>query len=155
MQTKFRFSESQQFKQWWLWALLLGSFTISIYNYYQMASISVPIGPIVSGLSIVFFALVRLKTSITEAGVEVNFFPLLLSTRRIPWGQIQKAQVIQYNSLKQYGGWGRREHQNSTALNVAGNYGLELQQANGRTLLIGSQQPEQLKAILEQLQTQV
>ncbi|NVL91956.1 MAG: hypothetical protein HWN71_02845 [Desulfobacterales bacterium] len=49
-----------------------------------------------------------------------------------------------YNPLKDYGGWGIRYGRGGRAYNVSGNRGVYLELSNGKSLLIGSLQPEEL-----------
>ena len=60
-----------------------------------------------------------------------------INSRRIPDG------------FYDYGGWGIRRGRRGWAYNVSGNRGVLLQLENEKTLLIGSQRPDELAAAIE------
>jgi TATA-box binding protein (TBP) (component of TFIID and TFIIIB) len=60
--------------------------------------------------------------------------------------------VREYAPLSEYGGWGLRYSVNhGKAYNVSGNQGVQLFFTNGKKLLIGTQKPEEITAILKQI----
>jgi hypothetical protein len=61
-------------------------------------------------------------------------------------------EVVKYNPISDYGGWGVRLSRNGKAFNVKGEFGLKLYFDNRKPLLIGTQKPEELKKILESLE---
>jgi hypothetical protein len=94
-----------------------------------------------------------MTTEVTPAGIRVSFGWWRGYARTIPASQIQGAEVVQYNAMAEYGGWGiRRGHtSNDHALNQVGDRGVRLQLDGGERLLIGSEQPEALLKATEQL----
>ena len=61
--------------------------------------------------------------------------------------------VRQYSPLLEYGGWGMRFgiFGKGNAWNISGDKGLQLVFTNQKKLLIGTNQPEKLAAILEKI----
>jgi hypothetical protein len=101
-------------------------------------------------LTVGVFALLRLETRLDAAGISYRFFPL--SWQRLAWADVQRAEVRQYSPLAEYGGWGIRGLSGANrAYNVAGSYGLQLTLRNGHRLLLGTQQPDALRAVLANL----
>ena len=73
--------------------------------------------------------------------------PFHFSFRSFPFETIQSYEVITYNPIRDYGGWGIRYGLKGTAYNVKGNRGVLLEFAEGskvKKLMIGSQVPERL-----------
>ena len=154
---KILFYEKQRFSQWWLW-LLLGIIGIFIFKpiYAVIAenkeiSTDQWIGILILVLVIVLFLLVSLETKIKEEGIYVKFFPFNPKFRFYPWFEIDKVLVRKYSPLMDYGGWGIRFGRNGTAYNIKGNIGLQLKFKNGNALLIGTQKPEELQKVLDQI----
>jgi len=157
------FREEQRFTQPWLWALLLGGLAVSLAAAYPLIvkfqQIDCP-GPLSLWLSIVFpptlmlliitlFALTRLATEVRPEGIAVTFRPLQFQPKLIPFSEIADYQSVTYRPILEYGGWGIRRGRTGYAYNVSGNRGLLLTLKGGKTFLIGSQQPERLKAAMD------
>lgn len=86
----------------------------------------------------------RLRTRIDETGIAMHYYPFL--KRKWSWGQLKSAEVLDYGFV---GGWGIRLWTNyGTVYNVRGSKGLALKFSNGKKILIGTQKPEELTAIL-------
>ncbi|PXV68788.1 hypothetical protein CLV62_10151 [Dysgonomonas alginatilytica] len=167
MNTKILFSETQKFRQWWLWILLLAVFfkcnSLFLYGIFKqivkgeqfgnnpmsdtgLLSVSI-VTFIITSLIICLFAYLRLDTKITEDGIYVKFFPFNLTYKKHEWEQISKSFVRQYNPISEYGGWGLR----LGALNVSGNKGLQLVFKNGKKLLIGTNKVAELNELLTKI----
>lgn len=154
------FTETQHFKQWWLWLIVTGITALHLYGLYQQFYLGKPFGDnpasdeglilfsLVPLLLILLFFVLRLDTRIDETGVHYRFFPFHISYRTKQWKDIEKAYVPHYKPLYEYGGWGIRGFGRDRALNVSGNIGLQLQMNNGDKLLIGTQEGEEVKQIL-------
>jgi len=159
------FSERQHFKQFWLWALLLTINAIFIYGLASQVFFGHPFSdkPIRNDLLLfvtsgtlmftLLFVFLRLDTKIQKDGVYYRFLPFQLSFKNISWDRISKSYVRQYKPISEYGGWGIRIgfFGKGKAFNVSGNKGLQLDYDNGKKLLIGTQLPEEIKQVLQQL----
>jgi hypothetical protein len=160
------FHEEQQFRQPWLWLLLLATtFTIGgifIYGMYIQLYLGLPWGDspmsdtmlvIVSTLSIsltagltLLFLKLKLITEVNAAGIHVRFYPLTRKTIRFE--DITSCKARSYSPIREYGGWGIRIGRNGKAYNVYGNTGVQLEFADALPLLIGSQRAEDLADII-------
>ena len=100
---------------------------------------------------ILLFGFANLKTVITKGGIEYKFLPFHLKFHKINWGEIEKYDVITYNPIRDYGGWGIKTGKNSKAFNVSGNWGLLLELKSGNRILIGTQNEVELKRFLGKL----
>ncbi len=142
--------------QWWLWTLLLGVLGIWVWGIiYQvilghtfgnnpMSNKGLMISSIIPLGIIAFFYSLTLTTEIGLNGIYVRYFPL--SSTRIPWNEIQKAEIITYGFV----GYGIRFFTRyGTVYNAKGNSGLLLHKKSGDKLLIGSQCPDQLARAVE------
>jgi len=146
------YRESQKFNQWWMWLInFVGLATTGWASYTMFNSEE---GLIASALPVVItvglmimLALMELRTTITEDGIEVKFWPF--SRRRIFRSEIKSARVRKYSPVGEYGGWGYRTSlKNGKAYNMMGSQGLQLELHDGEKILIGTQQPEELAAFI-------
>ena len=158
MNKEISFSETQRFKQWWLWVILIGVNALMFYGLITQVVNGNTFGNnpatnnqllIGTGVSLVitFFILsFQLETQIKKNGIYVRLFPLQISYRFFSWNSLLKCYVKKYNPIKEYGGWGLRFglFGKGTAYNISGDEGLQLEFTNGKKLLIGTQKPEEL-----------
>jgi len=159
MAKKYLFKESQKFKQWWLWLIILGidlAFLITIYKQVFLGeslgdSAMSNVGLVITSLILLgitaLFLLIRLDTKIDATGIYVRFYPIRISYKFFAWDSIKKMEIRKYNSLYEYGGWGIR-YGNGKALNVSGNMGLQLEFTDKSKLLIGTNKAEELEKVI-------
>lgn len=169
MESKLLFTETQKFKQLWIWLLLVGVNGIFLYAIYQqiiqgkpmgnnpMSDTGLLIGSIVTLAMTLLFMNFRLDTQIKEDGIYVRFFPFNITYKKYSWDTISKAYIRQYNPIKEYGGWGIRFSffGKGKALNISGDIGLQLEFKNGKKLLIGTLKGDEIKGILPKLMKSV
>lgn len=152
------FTEEQSFTQWWIWVLLiaaLAGISAAFYTNYQATTeyiLSMTFGYGITVIVMVFIGTMKLKSRIDERGVSFKFWPIFMKEKHFAWQEIEKAEVIQYSPIQDYGGWGYRFTfgNKGKAVNVRGNMGLKLHFKKGKPFLIGTQKAEELKAILKQ-----
>ena len=95
------------------------------------------------------FYKLQLKTEITCENLSFRFIPFI--KRTISLSEIASMQVINYGFV---GGWGiRLLTQYGTVYNVRGNKGLHIKLKNGKQFIIGTQKPQELEKVVEQLKT--
>ncbi len=158
------FSEKQKFRQWWVWLILLFVNGQLLFLFCKQlaggatlgdksVSNSLGFGLVITLLVTFLISQVSLDTQVRKDGIYVRFFPFRLSFKQYSWTQITRAYIREYNPLMEYGGWGMRYgfFGRGRALNVVGNKGLQLEFTDGTKLLIGTQEPAQLEAVLRQL----
>jgi hypothetical protein len=165
MENEILFSESQKFKQWWFWGILLLVNGLVLFGTYKQVISGQQVGDkpigntgplLTTGLTMLSTILIltfRLDTKIKRDGIYVRFFPFHLSFRRYTWDNISKSFVRQYNPIIEYGGWGLRFglFGKGKALNVSGNKGLQLEFSNSKRLLVGTNKPEELTETLKKI----
>jgi hypothetical protein len=152
------FREEQRFNQWWLWLLILIPVAMVWYGAIQQLVFGKAYGDNPSsdiGMAIVlvlfgvllplFMYSLKLIIEVQQDGLYVRFYPFHLSFRHYPYESINTYKVREYSPLKEYGGWGIRYGRKGMAYNVSGNRGVQLEFNNGKSLLIGSQKPEELE----------
>lgn len=113
--------------------------TISKAVLYICAAIPVPV--------LILFVVMSLNTSIDAKGINVKFSPFEREWKTYSWDSIKSCELKTYSPVNDYGGWGMR----NGAYNVSGDKGLLIRFTNGKHFLIGTQKPEEMKAVLEKL----
>ncbi|HVO76303.1 MAG TPA: hypothetical protein VMT35_19945 [Ignavibacteriaceae bacterium] len=165
------YKETQKFRQTWLWVILgiTGLIVTGIFAYGFYIQIiegeefgNNPMSDntliIVFISTVIFFILLfslfvmaKLITVIDQNGIEYRFFPFHLNAHRINWEVVERYEVVKYNPVLEYGGWGIRYGFKGKAYNVSGNKGLRLFLKNGRNIILGTQRDIELTEFLRNL----
>lgn len=157
------FKEQQRFNQKWMLAIIFLLLGINVWGFIQQIFFGVPFGNnpasdeamimITLGAVVIFgFILsLKLKTRIDRHGISYRFSIIHRKEHFIKWEAVQRAYVRKYKPIKEYGGWGFRLGISGKAFNTSGNMGLQLELTNGKRLLLGTQKPEELEAVLNKL----
>jgi len=159
------FVEIQQFRQIWIWALilpvslfLLGHFGVGVieplffgepeeYSPTALAIIARSMSLLIGlGLPILAYK-IKMISEVKDDGIDIYFYPF--KHEWIPFESIINFEARTYNALKEYGGWGIRTGLNGKAYNVSGNSGVQLELAGGEKLLIGSQRSDELARVIQ------
>lgn len=152
------FREIQRFNQWWIYVIpgisLLIMLIIGILPLHdkhgeliRFSDILIPlIGFVLTGAWVLSL---RLATIVNEQGIDARFKAMPFAHKTFSWAEIEKAEVLSYSPLAEYGGWGLRYGFSAGwCYNVRGKTGLKLRLKNGKQFMIGTQQPGLLKQTL-------
>jgi hypothetical protein len=151
--------EEKQGPALWVRAVLLAMPLAALAFSYIQFVLGHPLGnrPMSDGaLGILDFALVagfvllwrlQLVTRVYRGSIRVRLWPF--ANRVIPAGDIAHYEVRTYRPVRDYGGWGLREGiAGDTAYTMSGNKGVQLELRGAKSILIGSQRPEDLAAAI-------
>jgi hypothetical protein len=151
------FREHQRFKQFWLWAVILGMSLIfwvgflyqviggGSYGARPVSDIQLSVLAALIGLGLpYFFYSMSLTTEVLPGVLRVRFFPFHLKPVQVPLHLIRGFDKITYRPIADYGGWGIRWGFKGKAYNMSGNEGVKLYFYNKKPLLIGSQRADEL-----------
>lgn len=149
------FTETQWFCRRWWW-LLLGTTALTLapllfaLDKPQGRQAAAVAGPLLL-LVLVGLWVIRLRVRVDAAGIHYQFMPFLNRWRHWPWREFRQVQPHTYSPLGDYGGWGIRGLPGNLAYNVWGGAGLQLLFQSGNRLLLGTQQPAELRQVLAAL----
>lgn len=156
-----RFVEDQRMRQIWLWAVILIATAVIWLAFVKLALFDIPSGEspstywwLAALLAVFGIALpwlmswTRLRVQVYDDRLVIDYRPF--RRRTIKLATIAKAYPRQYKPIREFGGWGIRVGwHGGRAYNAYGNRGVQLELTDGRTILIGSQHPEELAAAIE------
>jgi hypothetical protein len=150
METEVHFRESQQFDQPWLWSVLA---LRTLADLVALARRKRSLGETVRRLAAVgaaalFFRVARLDTEVRDDGLYVKFSPFHRSAKRVPFADLADVHETGYSPLR-YGGWGLRWTPSGWAYTVSGNSGVRFERADGKSLVVGSERPDELVAAIQ------
>ena len=155
-----QYLETQRMRMWWVYAICIlisggaiWAFISQIIFGLKFGSNPGPDWVIYITLAIAFFLdwlvfSARLILKVNATGVSFRYYPFM--SKKFSWEEIKEATVIEYDPIKDYGGWGLRYNWNNRgkAYSISGNKGLNLILKNDKKVLIGTAKPEELKAFL-------
>ena len=94
----------------------------------------------------------RLETEVRTDGLYVRYFPFHRRFRRFGAEDLSECFARKYRPIWEYGGWGiKGGWKAGRAYNVSGNEGVQLVFENGKRLLIGSEEANELEAAIRSL----
>jgi Family of unknown function (DUF6141) len=159
------YREVQKFRQWWIMMILLLSLGIWLWGIVQQLVYKIPFGNhpitdlgliligIIVLIPVLVFLWIKMITEIRTDGIYYKMHPLM-GFKKIAASEIKNWEVKEYSPLKEFGGWGIRfstKKGGGKAINVKGKHGLQLELNSGKKILIGSQDPEKIKAAMQKL----
>jgi hypothetical protein len=144
------FKETQRFNQPWIWVILLLATGIIFYGLLSqpMEEWEIVIPIMIIGLVILLLVSMKLKTRIDNVALSFSYFPLI-RRRTYPLSDIENLELIAYNSIFKFGGWGIRYNFEMWAYNVRGKDGLVVT-LKQKKFLIGTQKPEEMQKAINQ-----
>ncbi len=165
------YSEIQRFRQPGLWSILITVWILvigtlgSVLNRQLVQDISndnssmndsglkvsLILAIVLVTALIVLFAKAKLITQIDKKFISYKFFPLHKSYRKIAWKSVSKCEVVTYQPVSQYGGWGIRAGKNGKVFSVTGNRGLQIVLRTGERILIGTRKANELSMAINKL----
>ncbi len=156
------FHEKQKFNRvWWVMLLVYGLTALCWWGFIEQIILGSPWGDrpapnwmiILIWLSFgiglpLFFNVLNLTLDVTNSQITIRYYPL--TTRVIFFTNIAEIEKRTYKPIGEFGGWGIRGLSSSRtiAYNVKGKQGVELTLTDGRKVLLGTQQPEELSQAL-------
>lgn len=153
------FLEKQRFRQWWILALIIGPTCLILYGLVTQVFMGITFGSkpmsnegliVLAVFELIFPVLFFMQVMITRIdtdGIYLKFKPYHRKWKFYSWQEIIDCEVKVYSPMLDYGGWGLR----GGAYNVAGNVGVLLKFKDRPSLMIGTQKPDELKAVLEKM----
>jgi hypothetical protein len=155
------FKEEQKFKFLFVKIIFALLFLLLLWGIYSQMVLDKPVGSkpapngvligaaIVPLLFLFLFSRIKLTTTITKETIKIHFSPF--AKKEIKWSEISQAHIREYNSLKEFKGYGVRVSKTAgKAYNISGNQGLQIELNDGSKVLIGTQEPEKVKTHLQQ-----
>lgn len=151
---EYVFKETQKFNRIWIWAVLLLVTGITVWSLFfgnapkqsEGWEKMIPIA-IVALVNTLIFSL-KLKTRIDGSSLSFSFSPFI-STRKYHFDEIESMELIEYNGLLDYGGWGIKWNLDSWSYTTGGKHGIMVK-TNKKKFLLGTQMPLEAQKAIDQ-----
>ena len=151
MKEKVIFKERQRIDSMWIYvviALILGTNAIIYTFFIPFDEKELMFSIVFMSILLAFLTVIRLETEITSEGIYYRFFPLKKRTL-ISKEDIAECYFRVYKPFWEYGGWGIRFGLKGRAYNIRGNKGIQLVLKDGKKILIGTSDENEVKKALE------
>lgn len=150
------FTETQRFYRRWWW-LMAGATSLMVSPLARAIHEPRALEALLIALPLLLLVLaglwcMKLTVRVDEFGIHYQYVPFLNRWRHWPWHEFRQVFPRTYSPLGDYGGWGLRGLPGNLAYNIWGTAGLQLVFRSGHKLLLGTQQPAELRRVLAALQ---
>jgi hypothetical protein len=163
------FKENQKFTQIWLWAVLIVSTVPAVgvltYGFAKQLLLDEPWGDtpmsdsglalttvlvwVICGGVLWLFAGSELQLEIKDKAIYYRFPLFSPRQKRVGLDSLESWEVRRFGFFE-YGGYGvRHAPKKRTGFIVNGHIGLELKLKDGKTVMIGTQKPEEVKSAMQ------
>lgn len=166
--------DDKQREKWWAWLVMIGVNLIFMVGGVAQIGFDRPIGDdpmsdvglIIAEVVLLLLTVMvlsgNLQTYINSEGVFIKYSPYHFNDKFYDWNNINTVYVRKYKPVPEYGGRGIRLSRfsftgqgvifsRSIAYTVSGRTGLQIELKSGKSVLIGTQQPDELKKVLVKL----
>jgi len=145
------YQETQKLGYNGIWFAVFGLFILAFYAFLQLAAVGMNQWLLLAmfpSILLLFYLLTllkrfRLDIFVTPKALEFQFYPSQKEVQVIEWQFVKDVEKRKYSAIRHFGGWGVR-YGETRAFTLGGNEGVEITFSNGRKLLLGSKNPDQL-----------
>jgi hypothetical protein len=151
------FNESQTFRGTWIMYLILllelPTFLVLVVVLSMQEGektdvfIGILIVLLVMGGTFLLIMNLKLETRIDDQTISYRFFPFF-GWRKITKSKLVSADVITYQGLTDYGGWGIKGNKTTKAYSIRGDRGLLLDIGEKKKIMIGTQKSDELEPFI-------
>lgn len=122
----------------------LGSFGLPIVLSWNSGQLHPKMFLVLIGPAVIVLLMLclRLKTTVDDISITTRLFPFTRSETEIT--DIQQVEIVEYNPMSDFGGWGIRYGLGGTIYSIQGNTAVKLSLASGKTIYIGTQRSTDL-----------
>ncbi len=151
------FNEKQSYKGSWIMYLILlteiPTLILMLALFFttedkQEMGIALAVVLTVLALSISLILSISLETRIDQFGIQYKYYPFIRNWRKIPKKEIRNVQVISFNPILDFGGYGLKRNRSTKLYNILGDEGLLIDTDEKRKILIGTRERKKLEFFL-------
>jgi hypothetical protein len=148
-----QYSEKSGLPSWIFWPI--ASIPLSIYLYEKIVhpADSEPFdwfGLVILAIVGLFIFAIKLHVTINTEGITYKYPPFHIKPKQLTWANIESAELMKINPLKEFGGWGLRYGKLGAAYTTRGRYILHILQKKGKPINLTIAQPEKFIAATSQ-----
>jgi hypothetical protein len=152
------YKESQTYRSTWVFYLILLVelptlilLTVLFFTSEEKQEMGIALVFVFGIMSLVVGLIlnIQLETRIDHQGIHYRYLPFIRTWRLLSKASIISAEVITFNPLLDYGGWGMKRNKTTKLFNITGNQGLLVDSGEPKKTLLGTLKAKELKSYLE------
>ncbi|MFL0684683.1 MAG: hypothetical protein ACJLTB_15905 [Algoriphagus aquaeductus] len=148
----YLFQEAQRIRRFWIWGITILVIGIVLSSIFLSSGTSLDWGIVfpIGILALVYILLFKmeLKTRIDQDSLSFSYFPFI-KERKYRFEEIDSMDLIEYNGLLEYGGWGIKWNLDSWSYTTGGKHGI-LVKTKKKKFLLGTQKPAEAQKAIDQ-----
>jgi hypothetical protein len=113
--------------------------------------IQLPFVALIICVVVALLANIKMVTQIRTDGIYVRFSPFRPRFEKYLWSNIDEVYLRKYDAMSEYFGWGIKIGPSGMSYTHSGNIGIQILLFDKSKILIGTQQPEEIREILDSL----
>ena len=132
-----QYSEKSGFPAWIFWAIASIPLTIFLYERIAHPIDSEPFdwfGLVILGAVGILIFSIKLHVTVNAEGITYKYPPFHNKPKQMSWANIESAELMKINPLKEFGGWGLRYGKLGTAYTTRGKYILHIKMRQGKPI---------------------
>jgi hypothetical protein len=152
------FNESQSYRGTWLMYLILMLelptlilLTVLFFTSEEKQEMGIALvfvfGIMTLAMTLIFN--IKLETRIDNHGVHFRYLPFIRKWRLIKKESIRSLEVITFNPILDYAGWGMKGNKTTKLYNITGDAGILIDSGESKKTLLGTLKAQDLKTFLE------
>ncbi len=103
----------------------------------------------IMSLALTLILNIKLETRIDHLGIQFRYLPFIRKWRLLSKEYILAAEVITFNPLLDYGGWGMKGNKTTKLYNITGDQGVLVDTGESKKILLGTLKAKELSSFLE------
>lgn len=138
-----------------IYGVFLSVFIFAIVNRENLIKKEGGLISFIVPLSVLFLVFVwtllfKFEIKVRDKSILFRFFPLHFKFKKFDFKDIEGVEIIEFNPILDFGGWGIRRGKGMWAYILVGNRGVVFSLKDGRKFLIGSKSPEMFFQMVSQ-----
>jgi hypothetical protein len=152
------FHENQSYKGTWLiyFILLIELPTLILlivlfFTSEEKQELGIALVVVIGIMSLIMTLLfhIKMETRIDDQGIHYRYLPFIRTWRLIPKASILSVEVISFNPIMNYGGWGMKGNRTTKLYNLTGDQGVLINTGDSKKVLLGTLKAKELRSFLE------
>lgn len=152
------FNESQTYRGTWLIYLILLIelptvilLTVLFFTSEEKQEMGIALVFVfgIMSLALTLILNIKLETRIDHLGIQFRYLPFIRKWRLLSKESILAAEVITFNPLLDYGGWGMKGNKTTKLYNITGDQGILVDTGESKKILLGTLKAKELSSFLE------
>jgi hypothetical protein len=150
------FKETQKLRHLLVWEFIFISIALILFKFitskndFVLQQIWIPIG--IFFVVVLLLLSIKMKVIIDQKQLKYKYIPFIINWRIIALREIDEMELISYNSLMEFGGWGIRYNFSYWLYNTGGKHGIKVTSGK-KKFILGTYKPDDASKAIAQFKS--